>query len=286
MDYDKRFGSHISIKNGLSSALETAEKLGFHSLQLFTKNATRWTGKDPEKKDIDKFITLASNGFFHIIVAHASYLINPASANKDILEKSLNSLQDELNRCSMYHIPFYVIHPGSHMGEGEEKGLEKVVETFNNVRIPQDLTILLETTAGQGTNLGYRFEHLAFIIKNVKEQEHFAVCYDTCHTFAAGYDISNKIDFEKVFSNFDKIIGLSMIKAFHINDSKFPLDSKKDRHENPGKGYIGKDAFKLLINFQPFSETPMLLETEKSEDYHEDIENIKFLQSLLRKTKK
>lgn len=286
MDYDKRFGSHISIKNGLSSALETAEKLGFHSLQLFTKNATRWTGKDPEKKDIDKFITLASNGFFHIIVAHASYLINPASANKDILEKSLNSLQDELNRCSMYHIPFYVIHPGSHMGEGEEKGLEKVVETFNNVRIPQNLTILLETTAGQGTNLGYRFEHLAFIIKNVNAQEHFAVCYDTCHTFAAGYDISNKIDFEKVFSNFDKIIGLSMIKAFHINDSKYPLDSKKDRHENPGKGYIGKDAFKLLINFQPFSETPMLLETEKSEDYHEDIENIKFLQSLLRKTKK
>ncbi len=170
MDYDKRFGSHISIKNGLSSALETAEKLGFHSLQLFTKNATRWTGKDPEKKDIDRFITLTSNGFFHIILAHASYLINPASANKDILEKSLNSLQDELNRCSIYHIPFYVIHPGSHMGEGEEKGLEKVVETFNNVRIPQDLTILLETTAGQGTNLGYRFEHLAFIIKNFKEQ--------------------------------------------------------------------------------------------------------------------
>jgi len=286
MNYDKRFGSHISIKNGLSSALETAEKLGFHSLQLFTKNATRWTGKDPEKKDIDRFITLASNGFFHIILAHASYLINPASANKDILEKSLNSLQDELNRCSIYHIPFYVIHPGSHMGEGEEKGLEKVVETFNNVRIPQDLTILLETTAGQGTNLGYRFEHLAFIIKNVEKQEHFAVCYDTCHTFAAGYDISNKSDFEKVFSNFDKIIGLSMIKAFHINDSKYPLNSKKDRHENPGKGYIGKDAFKLLVNFQPFSETPMLLETEKSEDYHEDIENIKFLQSLLKKNKK
>jgi len=281
MDFDKRFGSHISIKNGLTSALIKAKELGFHSLQLFTKNATRWMSKDPEESDIKSFINLDKDKFFFKIVAHSSYLINPASFDKGILEKSLISLQDELNRCSKYDIHFYVIHPGSHMGYGVEKGLLKVAESFNSISIPSNVKILLETTAGQGTNLGSKFEELASILSKIKNNFSFGICYDTCHTFAAGYDIRTEEVFEKTMLLFDNIIGIKRIEAIHINDSKYPLASKKDRHEHLGKGFIGLDAFKFFVNFKPFKDVPFLLETEKSEDYHEDIENCQKLQNLI-----
>ncbi|HPC38447.1 MAG TPA: deoxyribonuclease IV [Exilispira sp.] len=281
MEFDIRFGSHISIKNGLASALKTAKNLGFHSIQVFTKNATRWTSKSPEDKDISEFIKLLKDKFFFKIVAHASYLINLASFNTDILEKSLNSIQDELNRCELYNIPFYVIHPGSHMGEGVTKGLDQVVKSFNSIKIPSNVQILLETTAGQGSNLGSSFEELSYILSNVDKKESFAICYDTCHTFAAGYDIRTKEDFNNTMELFDKIVGIKNIKAIHVNDSKFPLGSKKDRHEHIGKGFIGIDGFKFFVNFKPFKDIPFLLETEKSEDYHEDIENCTKLQNLI-----
>ncbi len=281
MEFDKRFGSHIGIKNGLTSALITAQKLGFHSLQLFTKNATRWVGKDPVQSDIDSFNKLIKDKFFFKVVAHASYLINPASIDKDVLEKSLNSLQDELNRCSRYNINFYVIHPGSHMGFGPGNGLKQVVKSFDSVDIPSNVKILLETTSGQGTNLGSKFEDLAFILSNVKNSSSFDICYDTCHTFSAGYDIRDEKSFENTMNLLDKIIGLKHVKVIHVNDSKFPLNSKKDRHQHLGQGYIGLDAFKFLVNFKPFEDVPFLLETEKSDDYHEDIENCSKLQSLI-----
>ncbi len=281
MDFDKRLGSHIGIKKGLSSALKTARSLGFHSIQLFTKNATRWVAKDPEDDDILNFKSIIKENYFFKIVAHASYLINPASFDKDILEKSLSSLQDELNRCSKYQIPFYVIHPGSHMGYGVEKGLEQVVRSFDSVSIPSNVKILIETTAGQGTNLGSSFEQIEYIISNVKNSSSFGVCYDTCHTFAGGYDIRDEKSFLNTMNLFDKIIGLKLIEVVHVNDSKYPFNSKKDRHEHIGKGFIGFNAFKLFLNFEYFKNIPFLLETEKSEDYHEDIENCHKLQGLI-----
>lgn len=282
MIFDKRFGSHISIKKGLTSALLTAKELGFHSIQLFTKNATRWTAKSPEKKDIEDFYKNLKDSYFFQIVAHSSYLINLASFDTEILEKSLISIQDELDRCDLYGIPYYVIHPGSHMGKGEEEGLNQIVKSFNLIKIPKNVTILLETTSGQGTNLGYKFEQLAYIISKVSNSSSFGVCYDTCHTFSAGYDIRNEDAFNKTMDSFDKIIGLNLLKVIHVNDSKYPLGSRKDRHEHIGKGYIGLKAFELLVNFEKFKDIPFLLETEKSEDYHEDIENCSVLQSLLK----
>jgi deoxyribonuclease-4 len=281
MEFDIRFGSHISIKNGLTSALITAKNLGFHSLQLFTKNATRWIAKAPEDKDIVDFKKLIKDKFYFKVVAHASYLINLASFNDDILQKSLDSIQDEINRCSLFNIPFYVIHPGSHMGVGEQNGLDQVVKSFNKIKIPENVKILVETTSGQGSNLGSKFEEIAYILSNVDKKRQFGVCYDTCHTFSAGYDIRDEKSFNNTMQNFDKIVGLKNIEAIHVNDSKFPLGSKKDRHEQIGEGFIGLDAFKYFVNFSAFKNIPFLLETEKSDDYHEDIENCKKLQALI-----
>lgn len=281
MEFDIRFGSHISIKNGLTSALITAKNLGFHSLQLFTKNATRWLSKAPEEKDILEFNKLLKDNFYFKVVAHASYLINLASFNEDILKKSIDSIQDEINRCSKFNIPFYVIHPGSHMGVGEKQGLEQIVSSFNKIDIPQNVKILIETTSGQGSNLGSKFEEIAYVLSNIDKKNQFGVCYDTCHTFSAGYDIRDEKSFSNTMNTFDKIVGLKNIEVIHVNDSKFPLGSKKDRHEHIGKGFIGLDAFKFFINFPPFKNIPFLLETEKSDDYHEDIENCKKLQALI-----
>ncbi|MFN3410776.1 MAG: deoxyribonuclease IV [Exilispira sp.] len=281
MEFDIRFGSHISIKDGLKSALITARDLGFHSLQVFTKNATRWFSKAPEKKDILEFKILLDSNFFYAIVAHSSYLINLASFDDDILKKSLSSIEDELERCSLYNIPYYVIHPGSHMGYGVEKGLIQIVRSFNSIKIPENVKILIETTSGQGTNLGSRFEEIAFILTSVKEKDSFGVCYDTCHTFSAGYDIRDEKSFNNTMDIFNKVIGLEQIKVIHINDSKFPLGSKKDRHEHIGNGFIGLEGFKHFVNFEKFKNIPFLLETEKSDDYHEDIENCRKLQSLI-----
>lgn len=281
MEFDIRLGSHISIKNGLKSALITARDLGFHSLQIFTRNATRWLSKAPEKKDIIEFKILLDSNFFFVVVAHSSYLINLASIDDDILKKSINSIEDELIRCSLYNIPYYVIHPGSHMGYGVEKGLIQVVKSFNSIKIPENVKILIETTSGQGTNLGSRFEEIAFILSSVKEKDSFGVCYDTCHTFSAGYDIRDEKSFNNTMDIFNKIIGLEQIKVIHMNDSKFPLGSKKDRHEHIGNGYIGLEGFKHFVNFKTFKNVPFLLETEKSNDYHEDIENCRKLQSLI-----
>lgn len=282
-EFDRRFGSHISIKNGLVFALNIAKNLGFHSLQIFTKNATRWNSKAPDIKDIEDFNKKIKDQFFFKIVAHASYLINLASFDKEILEKSLISIQDELDRCHLYNIPYYVIHPGSHMGFGVEKGLEQVIKSFNSIKIPSNVMILIETTSGQGSNLGNSFEDIAYIISHVKSTSSFGVCYDTCHTFSAGYDIRDEKSFNNTMAIFDKIIGLKQIKAIHVNDSKYPLSSKKDRHEHIGKGFIGLDAFKFFINFEYFQDIPFLLETEKSDDYHEDIDNCKILQNFIGK---
>ena len=218
------------------------------------------------------------------VVAHSSYLLNLASPKDELWHKSIEALVVEMERCETLAIPYLVIHPGSHMGSGEEVGIVRITEALNlaHDRLPDaQVKITLETTAGQGTNLGYRFEHLAAMIDGTEANERLAVCYDTCHTLAAGYDYRTPEGYADVLAQFDEIIGLDRLSVFHLNDSKQDLGSRRDRHEHIGEGSVGLDGFRHLLNDPRFQETPMLLETPKSKDMHEDVENLARLRALV-----
>ncbi|MFH1565062.1 MAG: deoxyribonuclease IV [bacterium] len=255
-------GAHVSIANGIFSAFGEAESLGCDVMQIFTKNSNQWSAKKLNRDDVLKFKEEASRTKIRAI-AHDSYLINLASPKSFILEKSINALSEELERCDELDIPYLIMHPGSHMGKGDEIGIKKVAESLNKVLDKNNfkVKILLETTAGQGTNLGYSFEQLAGIRKLVGKKNQIGFCIDTCHIFAAGYDLRTKAAYEKTISDFDKICGLKNLFAIHINDSKKDLGSRVDRHEHIGKGFLGKDAFKFLLNDERLINIPKILET-------------------------
>ncbi|HPB33879.1 MAG TPA: deoxyribonuclease IV, partial [Caldisericia bacterium] len=217
------------------------------------------------------------------VVAHTSYLINLASPTEEIFEKSIDALIDDLERCNSLKIPFTIIHPGSHLGEGVNKGIERIVigieRVFEKVKKGG---IALETVAGQGSNIGFEFEQLEKIIEGVKEKDRIFVCFDTAHAFEAGYDIKTQNGFKKVLDEFDKIIGIEKLCAFHLNDSKTPLGSNVDRHENIGKGFLGLEPFKFLVNNKEFKNHPMILETPGGDDmYIEDLKTLNLLKSLI-----
>lgn len=255
-------GVHVSIANGIFSAFSEAESLGCGAMQIFTKNSNQWSAKKLSSDDILKFKEEARRAKIKA-VAHDSYLINLASPKSFILEKSISALAEELERCDALNIPYLIMHPGSHMGQGDEVGIKKVAESLNIVLNKKSFKarILLETTAGQGTNLGYSFEQLAEIRKLANKKEQIGFCLDTCHIFAAGYDLRTKMAYEKTILEFDKICGLKNLFAIHINDSKKDLGSRVDRHEHIGKGFLGKDAFKFLLNDERLVSVPKILET-------------------------
>jgi deoxyribonuclease-4 len=219
------------------------------------------------------------------VVVHDSYLINLCAVDDAILRKSRLALKDELDRSEQIGAQFLNFHPGSHMGAGEQQGIKRIAESLN---IIHDQTrgyrvkSVLETTAGQGTSIGYRFEHLKEIIDLVDDRDRMAVCVDTCHVFAAGYDISTEDGYKATFDEFDRIIGLDRLVAFHINDSKREFNSRVDRHEHIGKGTIGKLGFRLLMNDQRFQNIPKILETPKGPELKEDVVNLKLLRSMVR----
>ena len=218
------------------------------------------------------------------MVAHSSYLLNLATPDDALWHKSIDALLVEMERCDVLAIPYLVIHPGSHMDSGEETGIARIANALNvaHDRLPDaQVKITLETTAGQGTNLGYRFEHLGAMIEATEAKERLAVCYDTCHTLAAGYDFRTPDGYAEVFRQFDDIIGLDRLKVFHFNDSKQDLGSRRDRHEHIGEGSVGLEGFRRILNDARFDEIPMLLETPKSDDLHEDVENLALLRSLI-----
>ena len=260
------FGSHLSVAGGLHKAPLAAKEYGFDSVQLFTKAPNQWAAKPIADENVELFRRSISETGLRFPIVHDSYLINLASPDDTLRQKSIDAFVEEVRRAEQIGAAYLVTHPGAHMGSGEEAGLAKVADAMNEVLrrcAGVNVMILLETTAGQGSSLGHRFEHLATILERAEKPERFGVCLDTCHVFAAGYPLAPKKEYQATMREFDRLIGLSRLKAFHINDSKKPLGSRVDRHEHIGRGCLGLEPFQLLVNDRRFRGLPMILETPK-----------------------
>jgi len=277
-----KLGAHVSIKGGVDKSPIYGKSATCEVIQIFSKNQLQWKFPEIEDETVELFKENCKiNGILPISI-HASYLLNLASPKKDILEKSIENLSKELEVADLLNIPYVVVHPGAHMGEGEVKGIKTIAksikEVFKRSKSKKSI-LLLETTAGEGSVLGYRFEHLRDIIDLANENNRIGVCFDTCHVFSAGYDIRTYDSFEKVIEEFDKIIGLKYLKLFHLNDSKRDLGERMDRHEEIGKGKIGANAFKFLVNSKLFMDIGGILEIPGDiEGYRR---NLKVLRGLI-----
>ena len=283
---EQLLGAHTSINGGVSTAIDLAEKLGFTAMQIFTKNNSRWYSKELSDKEIETYTTRLKTSNIKFVVAHDSYLINLCSKDSEILNKSRDSFLDELKRCEMLDIPHLNFHPGAHGGLGEDEGIKLIADSINIAHSKTQgfkVTSMIETTAGQGTALGYKFEHLRKIIDLIDEKVRMTVCIDTAHVFAAGYDIKDPANYEIVINEFDNIVGLERLKCMHMNDSKKPLGSKVDRHEHIGKGFIGIQGFTNIMNDKRIEHIPKILETPKGKEQLEDLVNLKILKSLIKK---
>jgi len=280
-----RFGAHIPASGGVWRALERGAQIGCEVVQLFVKNNMQWSGRPFTPKELEQYAARAATTRFARVFGHAGYLINlaaPPSPNRD---KSLASLIQEIELATQLELPFLVLHPGSHLGAGEATGLDQLVRGLDEViaatrRSP--VRIALENTAGQGACLGARLDHLAAALDRVKRSDRLAVCLDTAHFFAAGYAIQTPAGWDAAMTEAEGLFGLDQIVAFHLNDSKTDLGSRVDRHAGIGQGKLGRAAFRHIVNDPRFRDTPGCLETPKSPDLHEDVENLAVLRSLVR----
>jgi deoxyribonuclease-4 len=276
-------GSHMSIAGGLHMAFDHISKVGGTALQIFTRNQRQWKIPPLTKYDLELFGVAWEQWGEYPIAAHDSYLINLASHKEEQAEKSILGFSEELRRIEALKVPHLVTHPGSHLGEGVDAGIERYTANLD-VAIERSGTeaavVLLETTAGQGSNLGSRFEELGAIIAQSKYSDRLGVCYDTCHTFAAGYDIRTAETYAETFDAFEKHIGLDRLKFFHMNDTKHDLNSHKDRHEHIGEGGIGLEGFRHLMQDSRFAEISKTLETPKDKDLKDDMRNLATLREL------
>ncbi|MEW6771471.1 MAG: deoxyribonuclease IV [Bacillota bacterium] len=280
-------GAHMSIAGGVDQAIWRGKSIGCETVQIFTKSARQWRVRPLTAEEISRFKRAREESGISPVFAHTSYLINLGASDDDLWAKSTASFIEEMERCAALELPYLVTHPGA--GADEEEGLDRIRAALDEIlKRTEDsgVMILLETTAGQGATLGHRFEHLAWLIENCAQPERLGVCYDTCHTFAAGYDIRTPEAFAATFEAFNKIIGIDRLKAVHLNDSRGSLGSRVDRHEHIGKGRLGLEAFRLLLNDPRFRKLPMVLETPKGPDMKEDVENLKVLRNLLKDKKK
>jgi len=259
-------------------AIERARSIRCTAMQMFVKNNMQWFARPLTSEEIRAFLNHVQRGELLSVFAHANYLINLAATNPQFHANSIRALAEELVRADQLELPFLVLHPGAHLGAGEEAGLKKIADAVDEVfrKIPKVKTkIALESTAGQGSCLGHRFEHLAHIIANVREPERLRVCLDTAHLFAAGYDIGSESGVRKTFHQFDRVIGRDRLVAIHVNDSKTGRGSRVDRHDHIGKGTIGLHAFRFIMRSPRFSKIPKVLETPKGKDLAEDVMNLK-----------
>jgi len=278
-------GAHMSISGGVFNSLLFGEELGCTTIQIFTKNNNQWKAKELTPEDVKRFFENQKRTKISPVVGHNGYLINLASPKEDIYQQSLESMLVELQRAELLALPYLVMHPGSHLGNGEKEGIKKIVRSIDGLHQKTKgfkVIICLETTAGQGSSIGFRFEKIAEIINRVKDNQRLGVCYDTCHTFAAGYDIRAKKAYEETFQEFDKVVGLSRIKVIHVNDSVKDLGSRVDRHQHIGEGMIGLEGFRLLMNDPRWEKIPKILETPKKEGTVKDIKNLTVLRSLVK----
>ena len=277
-------GAHMSIAGGVHLAFARLSQVGGEALQVFLRNERRWQTPPLTQEAVARFRQAHEESGRMPLAAHDSYLINLAAPDPLLQERSMAAFADELERAEALGIPFLVTHPGSHLGQGVEAGLERFVQGMDRaiaLSRTSSLVVLIETTAGQGTNLGSSFEEIAFILGRSRHGDRLGVCLDTCHCFAAGYDLSTPRAYEETVRGFDRIIGLRRLTFFHLNDSKGGLGSRLDRHEHIGKGKIGLAGFQLVLNDVRFRGHPMVLETPKGKDLKEDKKNLKVLRSLM-----
>ena len=281
------FGSHLSIAGGMQKAVYAAAEYGMDCVQIFTKNNNQWRAKPLTEDMVETFLSALEDTGIQKPCSHASYLINLATPKNDLWEKSIEAMIVELERADRLSLEGVVMHPGSHTGSGEEAGLVRISQAIDIIhkRLPDlETQIWLENTAGQGTNLGYRFEHLQSIIEQVEHPHRLGVCLDSCHLFAAGYPLSLKNEYTATMNEFDEIVGKKYLQAFHLNDSKREFESRVDRHEHLGEGYLGLEAFRWIVRDPFMKDIPMYLETPKgTNDDGEDWDaiNLAKLQELL-----
>lgn len=270
-----KIGCHLSTTKGFENMGKEALEIGANTFQFFTRNPRGGKAKDINPKDIDAFLKLAKDNNFGVLLAHAPYTLNACSADENTRKFAKEMMADDLIRMEYTPNNLYNFHPGSHVKQGAEVGINYIVELLNEVIKPeQTTTILLETMAGKGTEVGRSFEEIAEIISRVELNDHMGVCLDTCHVYDAGYDIVNDLD--NVLDEFDRIIGLDKLKAIHLNDSKNPFKSHKDRHEKIGEGFIGLEGIKRIINHPKLRHLPFFLETPNELDgYAKEIELLK-----------
>ncbi len=265
-----RLGAQISAAGGVFKAFERAEAVGCETFMVYTKSNRQWNAKPLTEKDIAKYEEVRdayAESIFPMVV-HAAYLINLASPDPAIWQKSADAIRDEIERAEAFGVEYLVMHPGSHMTASIEEGMDNIVRALRQVSAETPgyhVRVCLENMAGQGTNLGYTFEQLAYILTETDVPKRMGVCFDTCHVFAAGYDIRSAEAYAETMDTFDRVVGLDQIRCFHFNDSKYPLDSRRDRHEHIGQGYLGTEAFANFVNDPRWADHPAHLETPKTE---------------------
>ncbi len=279
-------GAHESVAGGLHLAFTRIQQVGGESLQIFTRNQRQWKASPVSREEAELFRSAWQESGNMPVASHASYLINLASGKPEQADKSVRAFADELIRCARLGIDRVVIHPGSHGGDGVEAGVARVAANLDRAlemagEAGEGVRVLLETTAGQGTGLGADFAELAGMLERSARSERLGICVDTCHIFAAGYDLRTREKYEATFAEFDRLIGIDRINFFHLNDSKKELGSRVYRHEHIGKGCIGLDGFRYLVNDPRFAGHAMTLETPKGKDLAEDRENLAVLRGLL-----
>lgn len=283
------FGAHCSTAGGVHKALQRARTIGADSCQIFVKNNMQWMGRPQSPQELALFANELAANSLKAIFGHTGYLINlgaPASENRD---RSIASLIQEIQLATALGIPFLVMHPGAHLGTGEEAATRQVVAGLDEVfastnRLP--VRIALENTAGQGSCLGYKIAHLAAVFDGVKKPERLGICLDTAHFLASGYDIRTRKGWDAAISEVESLVGCEQVLAFHLNDSKTDLGSRVDRHAHIGQGKIGKEGFRHIVNDARFTMHPGCLETPKSDDLHEDVENLRVLRELVKRGKR
>jgi deoxyribonuclease-4 len=272
----------MSIAGGIHLALERGAAAGCRTIQIFLKSSNQWRAKPLHDEDRDLYRNAQARCGIAPVVAHSSYLINLASPDEALYRKSLEAFIVELQRALFLGVPMLVLHPGAHRGAGAAAGIGAVVRALNQAfeRVPPPVSVLLENTAGQGTCLGHSFQQLADILARASMPERVGFCLDTCHLFAAGYDIRTEKGMRDTLREFDRLIGIEKIRAFHLNDCLKPLGSRVDRHTHIGQGHIGLEAFRTLVNDRRFAAIPKILETPKGEDMAEDLMNLRTLRGL------
>ncbi len=278
-------GAHMSIAGGIPLSVGRARRVRANVLQIFVKNNNRWQGREFSDEEADDFRRACRRARLRRVVAHSSYLINLASPDPALWRRSIEATVDELDRCRRLGVSHLVVHPGAHVGSGEGPGVKRVAAALDRVferRRQCPVKLALETTAGQGTSLGYRFSQLRDILAACETPERVAFCLDTCHAFAAGYDLRSPAGYRRMLREFERSVGLERLQVLHLNDSKRELGSRVDRHEHIGEGLIGRQAFASILADRRLARVPKILETPKGKDLKEDRRNLNLLRRLHR----